>query len=289
MYQVDNAIIMAAGTSSRFAPLSSECPKGLITVRGEVLIERQIRQLQEVGIRDITVVTGYRQEQFQYLADQFGVSLVHNPDYLTRNNNASLYVVRDRLKNTYICSSDNYFCQNVFESQVDSPYYAAVYADGPTAEWCMEEDQDGYVSAVTTGGQDAWYMLGHVFWSEDFSRRFVKILEDCYDLPETADLLWESIYKAHLDELKLRIRKYPADVIFEFDTLDELREFDESYRTDTRSQILKSVASQLGCTEADITHVEAYKDKNNAASGFTFLAGGIAYRYAYDKKEFWRI
>ena len=45
MYNVDNAIIMAAGVSSRFAPLSYEKPKALITVNGEVLIERQIRQL----------------------------------------------------------------------------------------------------------------------------------------------------------------------------------------------------------------------------------------------------
>lgn len=43
--KVDNAIIMAAGTSSRFAPLSFERPKALIEVRGEILIERQIRQL----------------------------------------------------------------------------------------------------------------------------------------------------------------------------------------------------------------------------------------------------
>ena len=37
-----NAIIMAAGTSSRFVPLSVERPKGLLEVKGEVLIERQI-------------------------------------------------------------------------------------------------------------------------------------------------------------------------------------------------------------------------------------------------------
>ena len=37
--KVDNAIIMAAGTSSRFAPLSFERPKALIEVRGEILIE----------------------------------------------------------------------------------------------------------------------------------------------------------------------------------------------------------------------------------------------------------
>ena len=59
MYNVDNAIIMAAGVSSRFAPLSYEKPKALITVNGEVLIERQIRQLREVGINEIVVVVGW--------------------------------------------------------------------------------------------------------------------------------------------------------------------------------------------------------------------------------------
>ena len=47
---------MAAGTSSRFAPLSYEKPKGLLKVKGEILIECQIRQLQEAGITDITIV-----------------------------------------------------------------------------------------------------------------------------------------------------------------------------------------------------------------------------------------
>ena len=42
-YKVRNAVIMAAGFSSRFAPLSYECPKGLVKIKGEVLVERQIR------------------------------------------------------------------------------------------------------------------------------------------------------------------------------------------------------------------------------------------------------
>ena len=59
-YEVKNAIIMAAGLSSRFAPISYEKPKGVLKVRGEVLIERQIHQLLEAGITDITVVVGYK-------------------------------------------------------------------------------------------------------------------------------------------------------------------------------------------------------------------------------------
>lgn len=42
-YKVDNAVIMAAGMSTRLAPLSYETPKALLNVHGEVLIERQIR------------------------------------------------------------------------------------------------------------------------------------------------------------------------------------------------------------------------------------------------------
>ena len=281
MHQVDNAVIMAAGTSSRFAPLSYEKPKALITVRGEILIERQIRQLMEAGVPEIYVVTGYKAEMFAYLKEKFGVHLVHNPDYLTRNNNASIYAVKDILKNTYICSADNYFPENPFEKEVSDCYYAAVYTDGPTKEWCMETDEDGTIRRVQVGGADAWYMLGHTFWDETFSRNFVGILEQEYDRPETADLLWESIYINHIDKLRMKIRKYSSDVIFEFDTLDELRQFDTAYVSDTHSEILKSVAEQLNCHEQDLVDVTAYKDDTNAAAGFTFRCGDEIYMYSY--------
>ena len=277
--KVDNAIIMAAGTASRFAPLSYEKPKALIEVRGEVLIERQIRQLREAGIEEVVVVTGYKAEQFEYLKDKYGVVLINNPYYLTRNNNSSIYAAREYIKNSYICSSDNYFITNPFESDVDESYYAAVYIEGETGEWCILEE-DGLIKDVKVGGQDSWVMLGHVFWSESFSRSFLHILEDEYEWPETADKLWETIYIEHINELPMKIRKYPADFIFEFDTLDELREFDTSYITNTRSEILKKVAGELGVEEKEIRSVKAFKDKDNAAAGFTFETGK-KYKYYY--------
>ena len=85
-YRVSNAVIMAAGLSSRFAPISYERPKGTLRVRGEVLIERQIRQLQAAGIEDITVVVGYKKEYFFYLVDKLGVRIVVNDDYVACNN-----------------------------------------------------------------------------------------------------------------------------------------------------------------------------------------------------------
>lgn len=285
VYTVDNAIIMAAGTSSRFAPLSYEMPKALISVKGEVLIERQIRQLHQAGIKDVYVVTGYKAEMFSYLEEKCNVKLIHNPDYLTRNNNASIYAVRNVLKNSYICSADNYFSENPFEREVSDSYYSAVYADGATKEWCIQYDEKDSITSVCIGGSCSWYMLGHVFWSEEFSKKFLRILLEEYDRPETADLLWESIYINHINELEMKIRKYPPDVIFEFDTLDELREFDESYISDTRSHILKNISSSLGCGQGDITDVISYKGESNEASGFTFMYKNEKYRYSYDTKK----
>ena len=283
--KVDNAIIMAAGTSSRFAPLSYEKHKALTVVKGEVLIERQIKQLLEAGINTIYIVTGYKAEQFDYLKEKYNISFIHNDEYLTRNNNGSIWKVKDILSNSYICSSDNYFSKNPFESEADDSYYAAVYSDAYTNEWCMQEDKDGYICDVTIGGEKSWYMLGHTFWSKDFSEKFIRILEEEYNLPETRDKLWEKIFMNHLDILKMKIKKYDDDVIHEFDTLDELRQFDSSYITDTRSHIIKNIVDILNTTEEKIINIKSLKGNNTEAIGFEFDCDDNHFRYIYETKD----
>ena len=90
-YKVNNAVILAAGMSTRFAPLSYEKPKGLLNVKGEILIERQIKQLHSVGIKDITLVVGYMKEKMFYLEEKYGVEIVVNEDYYKYNNAADDY------------------------------------------------------------------------------------------------------------------------------------------------------------------------------------------------------
>ncbi len=282
MVKVDNAIIMAAGTSSRFAPLSFETHKALIKVKGEVLIERQIRQLIDANIKDIYIITGYRADEFEYLRHLFNVRLIHNPVYNLRNNNSSIWAARNVLGNSYVCSADNYFTVNPFEREVDGSYYAAEYADGYTDEWCMEEDSSGYISSVTVGGRDSWYMMGHTFWSKEFSDIFIRILDKEYDFPETAGKLWEGVFISHLDKLKMKIKKYPPGIIYEFDSLDELREFDDSYKNDTRSSIIKSIAKYKGVEENEIVNIRSIKGSGIEADGFEFDIDLDHYIYTYE-------
>lgn len=215
-YKVDNAIIMAAGISARFAPLSYEKPKGLFEVRGEVLIERQIRQLKEAGITDITVVVGYMKEAFFYLEDAFGVKIRVNEQYVSRNNNSTLMLVREQLGNTYICSSDDYFTENVFRPYVYKAYYAATHFPGKADEYCMKTARDGRITGVTVGGTDAWAMMGHVYFDRAFSETFRRVLEEDYSKPETTPKLWADIYIDHIKELRMVMKPYADSVVYEF-------------------------------------------------------------------------
>ena len=279
-YKVDNAIIMAAGMSSRFAPLSYEKPKGLLNVKGEILIERQIRQLKEVGITDITVVVGYMKEKFFYLDDKFGVKIVVNEDYYRYNNTSTLIRVLDKLSNTYICSSDNYFVDNVFEPYVYCGYYSAVYADGETDEYCLSFDNDDRINGVSVGGADSWYMLGHVYYDRKFSDKFKAILEREYEKADTKEHLWEDLYMKHIDELDLYVRKYDAGKVLEFDSLDELRAFDEEYINNADSTILKNICNILHCEMKHIVNIKAIKAGLTNTS-FQFEVDGKGYVYRH--------
>ncbi|QQM68431.1 phosphotransferase [Actinomyces weissii] len=258
-YRVENAVIMAAGMSSRFAPISYERPKGTLKVRGEVLMERQLRQLQEAGITDITIVVGYKKEYFFQLAERYGARLVVNREYASRNNNSSLWLVRELLGNTYVCSSDDYFTVNPFESHVYKAYYSAQYASGPTEEWCLATGAGGRITGATVGGADAWTMLGHVYFDRAFSTRFRQVLERVYHLPQTAPKLWEAIYLDHVKELDMVIRKYPDGVINEFDSLDELRAFDPHFLENLDSEVFDNISTALGCSPEEITDLYPLK------------------------------
>lgn len=279
-YRVENAIIMAAGLSSRFAPISYEKPKGLLTVKGEILIERQIRQLKEVGIDDIVVVVGYKKEYFFYLEDKFGVRLVINEDYATRNNNSSLYVVRDYLRNSYICSSDNYFSINPFNAYEWSAFYSAEYAEGYTKEWCIQTGPHGRITSVEIGGEDSLYMIGHAYFDRLFSKQFKKILEAEYDTPETADMLWEELFLKHASELTMYAKEFDAGIIYEFDSLDELREFDPFFLENVDSEAFDNIANVLECTKSEIHDIYPLKQGlTNLSCHFKTDEGEYVYRH----------
>ena len=278
-----NAIIMAAGTSSRFAPLSFEKPKGLLEIKGEILIERQIRQLKEAGVSDVIVVVGYMAEKYMYLNNKYGVRLVMNEDYDRYNNTSSIMRVIEDLEETYICCSDNFFSHNVFLGQPKESYYSALFAEGPTKEYCMITDCNNNIIQVKIGGSDAWYMVGHVFFNKEFSAIFRKIMKKEYNHDETRQCYWEDIYIRHINELSpMKIHKYQPHDIEEFDTLDELREFDKSYINDTRCSVIKQICAVNHWKESELY---GFQKVNSEKQSFYFYVDTDRYLYDSSNKK----
>ena len=108
------AIILAAGFGMRMIPINHEIPKGLLEVNGEPLIERTIRQLHEVGIWEIHIVVGFMKERYEYLIDKYGVELVENQEFASKNNLHSINLVKEHLKNAYVVPCDIWCASNPF-------------------------------------------------------------------------------------------------------------------------------------------------------------------------------
>lgn len=280
-YRVSNAIILAAGMSSRFVPFSYVKPKGLLQVKGEILIERQIRQLREAGINDIYVVVGYKKELFFYLEEKFGVTIVINEDYATKNNISSIHAARHYLDNSYICSSDNYFTINPFASHVYDSYYSAVHVAGTTDEWCIStRGKDRLITGVDIGGCDAMVMLGHVYWSRRFTERYLKLLARHYNDPKIASAYWEDLYIRHIDQLPMFMKPYSDGIIREFDSLDDLRSFDPDFINNVDLDIFDNITHTLGCERSAIRNIEPLKQGLTNLS-FTFTVDEQRYVYRH--------
>lgn len=286
-YKVRNAVIMAAGMSSRFVPLSLEKPKGLLVVKNEVLIERQIEQLQEAGIQDILIVLGYKKEAFFYLEDKYGVKVLINPEFNTKNNTHTLYLAQKYIGNTYICSSDDYFEENVFEDYVYQSYYAAIHVNEKTNEYYMIPDSKMNISRVEKSGKDGYIMLGHVYWDHHFAAEFLDLLNKHHEIGDYDGNLWEDLFSDNVKNLPpMEVKEYPNDVIFEFDSLEELRVFDAYYVKNTHSKIMKNICKVLQCKESDILEFKAIKEGlTNTSFVFEVFGKKYVYRHPGDGTE----
>ena len=277
--RVDNAIILAAGGSDISAKSVYSMPKGLYVKNGETLIERQIRQLKEVGISDISVVVGYKQEMYFFLEEKWGVKLVINPD-LKKNNIFSLYSAMDALGSTYICNCDNYFSENPFSPYEYHSYHATVYKDMAQNELLVKKNDFGRLVGVFSGPNSGECLYGHAYLSSDFSRIFQKYLQLEIDNFRTSVLFWEEFVSNHIENLDMYVREYSAEFIHEFDSIQELQNIDSLFLENVSGKINEKICSVLNCCEADIGNVEiSQKGLTNVL--FTFVVNNQKYIFRY--------
>ena len=124
-------------------------------------------------------------------------------------------------------------------------------------------------------------MVGHVFFNKEFSKKFREIMKKEYDRGETRLGYWEDVYTRYINELPpMKIHRYQPHEIEEFDSLEELRQFDEEYINNTGCKMFQNICSVLRCEEKDIDEVDVLK-KGMTNCSFAFSCKKDEKKYVY--------
>lgn len=127
------AVILAAGMGRRLKELTSNATKCMVEVNGETMIEKSLRNLDNLGIlKKIIFVVGYEGDKLIEYINTLGIKTpieyIENDIYYKTNNIYSLYLAKDRLleDDTLLLESDLVYEESVLRKIVDNPYPSLV-------------------------------------------------------------------------------------------------------------------------------------------------------------------
>lgn len=269
------AIVLAAGFGMRMVPINTEMPKGLLEVNGEPLIERIIKQLQEVGIKEIYVVVGFMKEKFEYLIDEYGVELVVNSEYASKNNLYSLKLVKEHLANSYIIPCDIWCDRNPFHHhELYSWYMVSDLVDNESNVRVNRKME--LVTVPENSGGNA--MIGICYLVKEDAEIVGKRVEELCNNQRYDGSFWEeSLY--HKDRMIVTARVVHSADVVEINTYEQLRDLDSD------SNQLKTDAIQVIC--------KALKARSEEVTDIMVLKKGMTNRSflfsCKDKKYIMRI
>lgn len=266
-----SAIILAAGYGLRMVPINTETPKGLLEVNGQPLIERLILQLQEVGIRKIYIIVGFMKEQYEYLIDAYGVELIVNREYGSKNNLHSLKRAAGHLANAYIVPCDLWCRTNPFRSHELYSWYMVSTAQDPDSTVRVNRKKELVtVTGITPGNR----MVGISYLAPGDAETVRERLERFSRDRRYDDAFWEeTLYEK--DRMLPAARIVDGAAVVEINTYEQLRELDhESTQLHTRS--ISAVANAMGVHVDEIKNIEALK-KGMTNRSFLFSCRGEKY------------
>ena len=234
--RVTRAVILAAGRGSRLAPLTDHLPKPLVPVNGRRIISTILDALKAAGISTITIVRGYRGEQFDtLLAEHPGLAFVENPVWETSNNISSIAIAgrAGLLEDSYVIEGDLFLANPaiIMPTQERTNYIA--FPVEATDDWCFDTDADGKITHIDTASDHPCHqMLGLSYWTAADGRRLAECANELYREERYRQLYWDEIaLKYYLPEFSIHIRECRREDVWEIDTVEELRALEERIKS----------------------------------------------------------
>ena len=120
------SIIIAAGLGSRLKGYTEALPKCMLMFGEKTLLERQLEVYKDCGIKDISVVRGFKKEKINYK----GLNYYDNTDYHNNNILNSLFYAEEAISgNVVISYSDILFDTSVVSRLLESNADISIVVD----------------------------------------------------------------------------------------------------------------------------------------------------------------
>ena len=131
-----NIVITAAGQGTRLKPLTNDIQKSLVSVGGKRIIEFNLENLSELGVENITIVTGYQSEKFHKLIGNnyksCNIKYIHNSNYKNTENMYSLWLAMKEIDSEFIFINGDVIVHKEILARVLSSNYEDI---------CLVDDQ----------------------------------------------------------------------------------------------------------------------------------------------------
>lgn len=137
-----SAIILAASRGKELGNITAEIPKAMIPVGGKPMLESQIQVFNNMGIKGVTVVRGYKKEAIRFVGPEY----VDNDKYETTKELYSLSRAAEKISGNVIISyGDVLFRKFIPDTLLETKGDIAIVVD---ANWKESRNQGRYADLV---------------------------------------------------------------------------------------------------------------------------------------------
>ncbi|AQW83609.1 NTP transferase domain-containing protein [Campylobacter pinnipediorum] len=225
-----NAIILAAGLGSRLKELTKNKHKALFEIDGIPNIERTIKFLNESGVFDIYIVTGYLAENFNFLEEKYNVKLLHNELYKNYNNAYSLKVALEYFGDSFLIDADVVLLKNIFTKYNYSRYYTTTRKKSDKKEWVVKTHNNRIIG-IEISNEVAPSLLGISFFNkEDGAIIKEQICNLTIDFFENSKLYYDDLIIKNLNKINVQNEYVENKFVGEIDDKTDLEEIKQKIK-----------------------------------------------------------
>ncbi|MGM0607779.1 MAG: sugar phosphate nucleotidyltransferase [Candidatus Muiribacteriota bacterium] len=226
------AVILNSGLGKRMGKLTEDKPKCLVNIKDkETILLRQIKMLENAGIKDFLITTGPFEEKIKKHLKEFNninIEYVNNPDYENTNYIYSILLAKEKIKqDILLLHGDLVFEQKVLKQLLSSEKKNAVLVDKdnlnlPQKDFKAEIKNNRILKiGIDLLGKDCFFMIPFYKLSKEFIKEWIKEMEN-FEKNNNLKVYAENALNEILENLELLPEFYENKLCMEVDDIEDL-------------------------------------------------------------------